>query len=899
MAITSLFLLAAAGLSDPLACDSLPTARFAFGGPLGERIERDVGAWLLPAPTANPGMLEMLRTRDRKPEPQLVPWAGEFAGKYLTSAVLALRMTREPDLERCVARFVDDLISTQAEDGYLGPFPARDRLLGNWDLWGHYHVMLGLLLWHERTGSRPVLDACIRAADLICRTYLDGSRRVFDAGSHEMNMAVIHVLGALYRKTSNERYLRLLREIERDWERAGDYLRAGMAGVDFYKTPRPRWESLHDLQGLVELYRITGDSRYRAAFVNLWRSIAALDVHNTGGFSSGEQAVGHPYSPEPIETCCTIAWMALSVDMLRLTLDAAAADALELSTLNAMAGAQHPSGRWWTYNTPMDGVREASAHSIAFQARAGTPELNCCSVNGPRGLGMLAEWAVMADREGLVINFFGPMKADVALQDGTGVVIEEATEYPAGSGEVVIAVRPERPAKFALKLRKPGWDPAARFTHSAELTSRDIAGYRVIEGEWKGRREVRIALDMKLRAAAGERRLRGRASLFRGPILLAYDQRWNAFDEDSIPQLDLRTLVGARMPLLPGESGVLAPWMKAGVRGVDGRELVLCDFASAGAAGTRYRTWLPAVNFERPQLVLLRPRSGEVVPAAGILFRWEADAAAEDRIEIVSAGRQERPLVARGTGAGRFFLAGPLEPGDMEWRVIRPGGESTAMQRFIVDAALPPRLEPPPDPPPAPGPRADGVLIEAPLRGSAEPRYGRIIDSAGVEASADGAVLDGERGRIRFALRAFPSRDYAVVARVRVRAFPQGRIAQVASAWTGPMDDPLRIVVEGGKVSARIEARAAYATPPVPVEAGKWFHVAAVKTGNKLTLFVDGEARASADVPEEVDSEARSVGVGGNPNFGGNEFLAATIADFAVYARALSGEEVHRLAERR
>ena len=40
--------------------------------------------------------------------------------------------------------------------------------------------------------------------------------------------------------------------------------------------------------------------------------------------------------------------------------------------LNASLGAQHPSGRWWTYNTPMDGIREASAHTIVFQSRAGT-----------------------------------------------------------------------------------------------------------------------------------------------------------------------------------------------------------------------------------------------------------------------------------------------------------------------------------------------------------------------------------------------------------------------------------------------------------------------------------------------------------------------------------------------
>ena len=92
--------------------------------------------------------------------------------------------------------------------------------------------------------------------------------------------------------------------------------------------------------------------------------------------------------------------MAVSVDMLRMTGVPIVADELELATFNAMLGGQSPTGRWWTYNTPMDGVRKASAHDIVFQARPGSPELNCCSVNGPRGLGMLAEWAVMQQGDG-------------------------------------------------------------------------------------------------------------------------------------------------------------------------------------------------------------------------------------------------------------------------------------------------------------------------------------------------------------------------------------------------------------------------------------------------------------------------------------------------------------------
>lgn len=70
---------------------------------------------------------------------------------------------------------------------------------------------------------------------------------------------------------------------------------------------------------------------------------------------------------------------------LRLTGSSIVADELELSTFNAVLGAQSPSGRWWTYNTPMDGVRLASAHDIVFQARAGmrgTPYLSWLPFTG-------------------------------------------------------------------------------------------------------------------------------------------------------------------------------------------------------------------------------------------------------------------------------------------------------------------------------------------------------------------------------------------------------------------------------------------------------------------------------------------------------------------------------------
>src|SRR5947199_10803805 len=78
--------------------DSLPRGHFQSTSLVGERVQANLDNWLLRAPQANPGMPEMFGVRDRQPAPQLVPWAGEFIGKYLISAVQALRMTDDPRL---------------------------------------------------------------------------------------------------------------------------------------------------------------------------------------------------------------------------------------------------------------------------------------------------------------------------------------------------------------------------------------------------------------------------------------------------------------------------------------------------------------------------------------------------------------------------------------------------------------------------------------------------------------------------------------------------------------------------------------------------------------------------------------------------------------------------------
>ena len=52
----------------------------------------------------------------------------------------------------------------------------------------------------------------------------------------------------------------------------------------------------------------------------------------------------------------------------------------------------------------------------------------------------------------------------------------------------------------------------------------------------------------------------------------------------------------------------------------------------------------------------------------------------------------------------------------------------------------------------------------------------------------------------------------------------------------------------------------------------------------------------SCTVPAFLPTQATDCALGGNPHYSGNEFLAASFADFAFYARALSDVEIVRLA---
>ncbi len=588
---------------------------FSFSGRLGERLAANHRHWLLLAPSRNADMTNIFDATAPFPAYGATDWMGEYAGKYLISAAQGYYLNPDPALKAVGDGVVANLYRYQNQpgvNGYLGPW-GRARDTAHWDAWGQYHCILGLLRWYQATGSQDAYSVAVKGADSLRKlggtsaldpaATADGIARMAKDPFEVTNLACGHVFALLSRLPGTQDYLPFANAVYDRWHH--DCVNGG-GGADpssFYLFPSRRWECIAALQMLAELhYAQDPDGGKGDYFQALWSSILASDVHDTGGFSSGEGATGNPYDWRAIETCATIAWMAMTIDMLCMTGRSQAADALEIATWNAVLGAQHPDGHKWTYDTPMGGIsfgdltfagqRTPTSAELWWQGLPNGPALSCCAMNGPRGLGCLSEWAVLLGQQTIVLNYYGPSQITVTLPSGAAVTLAQVTDYPT-SGAIRLTVGTQATSPLTLKLRIPAWSSATVISiNGAQLSGIAAGSYFDITRVWSADDIVSISFDMTPRlVAAGtstvpnsEGSASGKSAVYVGPLLMAYDSRDGGLDPAALPAVDRNSVT--RATAMVGSS-TTSPMVTLSVSSTAGA-LTLSDFASAGqsARGT-------------------------------------------------------------------------------------------------------------------------------------------------------------------------------------------------------------------------------------------------------------------------------------------------------------------------
>lgn len=544
-------------------------------------------------------------------------WQTEFWGKWMLSAVPFADYADSPILREKIAQGMDDLLSTQDADGYIGNYrPSCRYAPGTWDVWGTKYVLLGLLASYEHTHEVRTLDAAERLAQYLMAHFR--TRPLYKSGWYRglPSCSVLSPIVRLYRLTRKQDYLDFAKEI-RDQMDAEDgarlltdadvplFSRVTKGGLD---SSLKAYEMMDCYLGLLDLYEVTGERRLLEAVRCTAEHILAEEINIIGGASSGEHWYAgasrqtEPYN-RPNETCVLTTWMRLCERLYRATGETRYLDALERTFYNAYLATLAPDGSVFSQYCPLSGTRATGEHHNKTFT-------NCCNANGPRGFLAFLGSLLAVSNETVNLNLYAGGDLSVALPNGRDVRFQVYTRYPE-NGEVTIWYRSEKANEFTFAPRIPGW---------CENYSASVNGQGVrfpLRRTWSPGDEIRLQLEMPVKL----HQLNGSVAFTRGPIVLARDSRFGgdlsdvmrpAFAGDGSGETSVPDVRDLKLDFRQVRSDNPQIWMKfaavlpMGFHAESTRDALadvveFCDFASAAntwSKASSCRVWMPLLQYE-------------------------------------------------------------------------------------------------------------------------------------------------------------------------------------------------------------------------------------------------------------------------------------------------------------
>ena len=306
-------------------------------------------------------------------------WQSEFWGKWIQSAIASYEYNHDPDMLIIIQSAVNKLLATQMPSGYIGNYSDSAQLT-QWDIWGRKYTLLGLLAYYDLTGDKAALKGSCRLADNLLTQVGPGRVNIVKTGNYRgmPSSSILEPMVYLYRRTGEKRYLDFAKYIVEQWERPDGprLISRALAGTPVserfphpsiwwsYENGQKAYEMMSCYEGLLELYRITGEPAYLKSVEMAVKNIIESEINIAGSGTAFECFYnGAKYQTEPtyhtMETCVTMTWMKLCFNLLRLTENSLYADQIEKSTYNALMASLKGDGSQIAKYSPLGGIRHA------------------------------------------------------------------------------------------------------------------------------------------------------------------------------------------------------------------------------------------------------------------------------------------------------------------------------------------------------------------------------------------------------------------------------------------------------------------------------------------------------------------------------------------------------------
>jgi DUF1680 family protein len=493
-------------------------------------------------------------------------WDSDVA-KWIEAASYSLATHPDAKLAEKVGEVIELIAASQQDDGYLNVhFTAIDPD-GRWsnlrdlhELYCAGHLIEAAVAHFDATGKRTLLDPMIRYTDYIASTFGPGpEKRRGYPGHEEIELALVR----LWKTTGEKRFLDLASyfidergqaphyfDIESDernedeknvdeWPhsigRRHDVKQAHLPVREQTTAEGHSVRAMYLYDGMAGVAAGTGDEGLMAACRALWDNVTNRRMYITGGVGStseGERfTVDHdlPSDTAYAETCASIGLANWATRMLQEEGDSQYADELERVLYNGFLSGVSLSGDTFFYAN----LLEVDPQAPYFRKRErikpfrqGWFDTACCPPNVIRTLAALGQYIYSENSEGVTVHLYVSGQVTAHIGD-TVVKIKQETSYP-WDGDVAIKVELDQPAKFALRLRIPGWcNDATLEINGSPVQLQTERGYAIMHRVWKTGDSVALRLVMPVERIYSDRRVSssaGKVALQRGPIVYCLEE---------------------------------------------------------------------------------------------------------------------------------------------------------------------------------------------------------------------------------------------------------------------------------------------------------------------------------------------------------------------------------------
>lgn len=513
--------------------------------------------------------------------------------KWLEAVASVYAITKDPELDKIMDRFIGCVVKSQRADGYIhtpvlivelnnklseadngkdntvvgtAVGTGNDGAFGNklnFETYNLGHLITASIIHKRATGKTTLYGCGVKAADFLYEFCMKNPSELAKNAvcpSHYMAAAEI------YRETGNKKYLELAKKLIEIRGSVPDGTDDNQDRYPFreqYNAMGHAVRATYLYSGVADLYMETGEAQLMKNLTSIWEDIVNRKMYINGACGAlydGTSPDGTNYKPDSIqkvhqsfgrpyqlpqstahnETCANIGNMLFNWRMFEASGDGKYTDIVENCFFNSILCGISLDGKRFFYTNPLR-VSKDLPYTLRWpKERAEYISCFCCPPNTLRTLCEVQDYAYSIGNQEIFVNLYGENTLNTEIGGIGKIGIEQKTDYPWDGQIRLTFAHLNASHKIKLNLRKPAWcDNFAVKVNGTTMNNLPCEnGYITIERTWKTGDEIVLNLEMQTKLIEANplvEESRGQVAVQRGPIIYCLE----SMDLENVPIDDI------------------------------------------------------------------------------------------------------------------------------------------------------------------------------------------------------------------------------------------------------------------------------------------------------------------------------------------------------------------------